>query len=276
MQAGARLQVAARLARVADALQLSANQSQGTTIVVPEAVAATLLKLDQTQRVATPAAQAPRGALALEPSPAVSTPSIWADVATMDKAAFAAACGRAAEQVGLEGVPGSDTSQAQDLSVLPYSPQDLSGMWNKVRRLAARHVLLAPCSCIAGVLSTVHEELPRLAADLLQDRQRSDSMEGACDAAQLRGLMRHAIKVLKGLQITLTHEAFQFAVVSVVPILKIIERCVECSLQTFLAQGDCFDVLLMRWWSVLCKRRALWLWRQCMAVQCAILSAVLP
>lgn len=50
-------------------------------------------------------------------------------------------------------------------------------------------------------------------------------MEGACDAAQLNGLLRHAIKILRGLQIKLTADEFQFSVVSALPILKITERC---------------------------------------------------
>jgi hypothetical protein len=73
----------------------------------------------------------------------------------------------------------------------------------------------------------------------LQDRKRSDSMDPACDAAQLHGLLRRAIGLMRGLDICLTDESFKFSVISVIPVLKITEQCaifpvyLMCSLAGF-------------------------------------------
>lgn len=61
----------------------------------------------------------------------------------------------------------------------------------------------------------------------MQDKDRSDSMDPACDAAKMHGLLRRAVALMKGLEIKLTPEGFAFSVISVIPILKISERC-EC------------------------------------------------
>jgi hypothetical protein len=63
------------------------------------------------------------------------------------------------------------------------------------------------------------------AAELcVQDRKRSDSMDPACNAGKLNGLLRHAIKIMKGLKISLIADSFQVSVISVLPLLKITER----------------------------------------------------
>lgn len=60
---------------------------------------------------------------------------------------------------------------------------------------------------------------------VVQDKDRSDSMDPACDAAKMHGLLRRAVALMKGLEITLTPRGFTFAVISVIPVLKISERC---------------------------------------------------
>ena len=50
-------------------------------------------------------------------------------------------------------------------------------------------------------------------------------MDEACDAAQLNGLLRRAIRLMKGLEIECTPALFRFSVISVIPILKITETC---------------------------------------------------
>lgn len=58
----------------------------------------------------------------------------------------------------------------------------------------------------------------------VQDKRRSDSMTRACDIMELQGLMRHAVKILKGTRILLTGETFHVAAVSVIPVIKVAER----------------------------------------------------
>jgi hypothetical protein len=59
----------------------------------------------------------------------------------------------------------------------------------------------------------------------MQDRARSDSLSRACDIMHLQGLMRHAVNILKGTRILLTRDTFHVAAVSVIPVIKIAERC---------------------------------------------------
>ena len=68
----------------------------------------------------------------------------------------------------------------------------------------------------------------------MQDKERSDSMMEACDAAQLNGLLRRAIGLMKGLEIECTTTSFRFSVISVMPLLKITERYVwlhDCAVE---------------------------------------------
>jgi hypothetical protein len=76
------------------------------------------------------------------------------------------------------------------------------------------------CCCEESILGSCTTE-----QTCLQDKQRSDSMEPACDAANLHGLLRRAIGILRGIEILLTDETFKFSVLSPIPILKITEKC---------------------------------------------------
>jgi hypothetical protein len=60
--------------------------------------------------------------------------------------------------------------------------------------------------------------------DFMQDHQLSDPMEGACNIMQLNGLMRTAVKMVKGVKLTLNEEEFDVAVFSVISWFKIVER----------------------------------------------------
>jgi hypothetical protein len=90
-------------------------------------------------------------------------------------------------------------------------------------RMRMLREVIAPCqqrcACRPPLESTAR------AHACAQDRERSDSMAEACDAAQLNGLLRRAVNLMKGLEIALTPEGFSFAVLSVIPLLKIYERC---------------------------------------------------
>eukprot|EP00892_Ulva_mutabilis_P010896 jgi/Ulvmu1/8179/UM040_0076.1 len=71
--------------------------------------------------------------------------------------------------------------------VLPYTPDQINGMW-------------------------------------IKDRKRSDDMSPVCDAMHMFGLLRQAIKILKGTRLCLSPEGFDVVGVSVIPLLKIVER----------------------------------------------------
>lgn len=58
----------------------------------------------------------------------------------------------------------------------------------------------------------------------MQDRQRSDSLAPLCDAMHMFGLLRHAIKILRGSHLRITPSSFDVTGVSVIPLLKIAER----------------------------------------------------
>ncbi len=55
----------------------------------------------------------------------------------------------------------------------------------------------------------------------LQDKEASSSMNAALDLAEIHGLLRKAICLLKGCEIRLDNGEFTFAVTSVVPWFKV-------------------------------------------------------
>lgn len=79
----------------------------------------------------------------------------------------------------------------------------------------------------------------------MQDKQRSDSMTRACDIMKLQGLMRHAVKILKGTRILLTNETFHVAAVSVIPVIKVAERCDPSPIPEW-PTGPCFNCIACR------------------------------
>lgn len=87
----------------------------------------------------------------------------------------------------VRALQGRPRTPEEALATLPYTPEEISGFW-------------------------------------LKDKQRSDSMTRACDIMKLQGLMRHAVKILKGTRILLTNETFHVAAVSVIPVIKVAER----------------------------------------------------
>lgn len=59
----------------------------------------------------------------------------------------------------------------------------------------------------------------------------------ACDITQLHGLIRHAVHMLKGIRLQLSADTFSCTAVSVVPLLKILERYAgRCSCHTMLLE----------------------------------------
>lgn len=54
-----------------------------------------------------------------------------------------------------------------------------------------------------------------------QDFSRSDRMDEACDAMRLNGLVRSAIRLVRGVEIAVRDGEFKFAVCSVIPWFKV-------------------------------------------------------
>jgi hypothetical protein len=50
-------------------------------------------------------------------------------------------------------------------------------------------------------------------------------MDPAFNAAEMGGLLRRAIGLVRGVQICLTGDAFKISVISVFPLLKVTEQC---------------------------------------------------
>jgi hypothetical protein len=59
----------------------------------------------------------------------------------------------------------------------------------------------------------------------MQDRKASDSLDPAMDIMGMHGLIRHAVRIMKGIRLTLTEDEFDLVVVSVIPLLKVVEKC---------------------------------------------------
>ena len=55
----------------------------------------------------------------------------------------------------------------------------------------------------------------------LQDRAASSSMDAALDLAEIGGILRKAIHLLKGCEISLDNGEFTFAVTSILPWFKV-------------------------------------------------------
>lgn len=92
--------------------------------------------------------------------------------------------------------------------------------------LKSRHCLGVGRKILGAVVKQpLHAALAVNTTVCVQDKQRSDSMTRACDIMHLQGLMRHAVKILKGTRILLTGETFHVAAVSVIPVIKVAERC---------------------------------------------------
>ena len=54
-----------------------------------------------------------------------------------------------------------------------------------------------------------------------QDGARSDSMDLVCDVMHLHGLFRKAVRLLRGMDVRVDSNTFQFAMFSVIPIFKV-------------------------------------------------------
>jgi hypothetical protein len=54
-----------------------------------------------------------------------------------------------------------------------------------------------------------------------QDKAASDSMEAAMDLMCLNGVVRKAINLVKGLEISFTDETFHMAITSIIPWFKV-------------------------------------------------------
>jgi hypothetical protein len=50
-------------------------------------------------------------------------------------------------------------------------------------------------------------------------------MDPALDLMGMHGLIRHAVRIMKGIRVTLTEDEFDLVVVSVIPLLKVVEKC---------------------------------------------------
>ena len=142
-----------------------------------------------------------------------------------------------AGKIGLEDTPlvmsrGKPAPFVASLDVLPYSQEALSGIWIKVLLHDVRcvHALATRSQCQIDHTGCKHalaiwNSFCAQRHRPLQNRDRSDSMDPACEAAQLNGLLRRAIRLMKGLEIKLDNTDFQFSVLSVIPVLKITEKC---------------------------------------------------
>ncbi|BDA44299.1 hypothetical protein COCOBI_05-4830 [Coccomyxa sp. Obi] len=58
----------------------------------------------------------------------------------------------------------------------------------------------------------------------IKDKAASDSMEPAMDLMRLNGLIRRAINLVKGVDITITEDVFEMAITSIIPWFKVRER----------------------------------------------------
>ncbi|KAK9833709.1 hypothetical protein WJX74_003388 [Apatococcus lobatus] len=86
--------------------------------------------------------------------------------------------------------------------------------------------LLLSGNLVSSAPATLHytQDLDNLAGTWIKDRAASSSMDAALDLAEIHGLLRKAICLLKGCEISFDQGDFVFAVTSVVPWFKVIER----------------------------------------------------
>ena len=103
-----------------------------------------------------------------------------------------------------------------------HAPQCLAG-----QSLASAHACVAPTS---------HRRARGTSErTTLQDRERSDSMAPVCEVAQLNGLLRRAVNLMRGVDIKMTPLGIGIGAISVIPVLKIFERCVRPAVALSLA-----------------------------------------
>lgn len=113
------------------------------------------------------------------------------------------------------------------LSLLPYSADWVNGLWIKVLSSLwwLPSLQLARAATARNALCYHVPEPGCTPTVAVQDRKRSDSLDPACDVMHLHGLIRQAIRLLKGIRLCLTDELFGVDAVSIIPGLKVCERC---------------------------------------------------
>ncbi|KAK9839726.1 hypothetical protein WJX84_009027 [Apatococcus fuscideae] len=89
-----------------------------------------------------------------------------------------------------------------------------------IDRSGAKGHLLSSTPTVVKQDNNVHT----LAGCWIKDKAASSSMDAALDIAEINGLVRKAIHLLKGCEISLENGHFTFAVTSIVPWFKITER----------------------------------------------------